>query len=180
MNRMSETDATKIQFQIGGIQYNSDGIWIDKDWLLRCQVCLVPKNTLPRNQMSNLRVENERDQSLRPWTLDITSDESIAVECGKLDTTVKRSSPFKQGGDYAYLTKLKSSTSDTFETTELTITSPKPKQNYSRFHQGQVSQLLKIGNTCILVALKTSCKRTFYNMSIDSYLAKLTHHDTAH
>ena len=124
--------------------------------------------------MSNLRVENERDQSLRPWTLDIISDESIAVECGKLDTTVKRSSPFKQGGDYAYLSRAKTSTSDAFETTEvaLGITSPKPKQNYSRFHQGQVSQHLKIGITCIIDLLKPSGDRTFRNASISTYFAK--------
>ena len=124
--------------------------------------------------MSNLRVENERDQSLRPWTLDIVSDESIAVECGKLDTTVKRSSPFKQGGDYAYLSRAKTSTSDAFETTEvaLGITSPKPKQNYSRFHQGQVSQHLKVGISCILDLLKPSGNRTFRNSSVSTYFAK--------
>ena len=124
--------------------------------------------------MSNLRVENERDQSLRPWTLDIVSDESIAVECGKLDTTVKRSSPFKQGGDYAYPSKTKTSTSDAFETTEVAIgiTSPKPKQNYSRFHQGQVSQHLKVGISCILDLLKPSGNRTFRNSSVSTYFAK--------
>ena len=96
--------------------------------------------------MSISRVERLRDQSLRPWTLDVSSDESIAVECGKLEMTVKRSSPFKQGGDYAYLSKQESSNSDAYETVDQPqqTVPQKQKQNYSRFHQGQVSQLQKI------------------------------------
>ena len=46
---------------------------------------------------------NVVDQKLRPWTLDVDFDESISLECGELDKAMRRTSPFKKGGDYAYL-----------------------------------------------------------------------------
>ena len=44
-----------------------------------------------------------KDQSLRPWTLDFAFDESIAQECSELEKAMRRTAPFKKGGDYAYL-----------------------------------------------------------------------------
>lgn len=44
-----------------------------------------------------------KDQALRPWTLDFAFDESIAAECSELDKALRRTSPFKKGGDYSYL-----------------------------------------------------------------------------
>lgn len=45
----------------------------------------------------------QSDQILRPWTLDENFDQVIAQQCDELEKSLRRTSPFKQGGDYSYI-----------------------------------------------------------------------------
>lgn len=58
---------------------------------------------MPISTIALAKLGKLKDQSLRPWTLDFEFDESINAECSELDKTLRRTAPFKKGGDYGYL-----------------------------------------------------------------------------
>jgi hypothetical protein len=55
----------------------------------------------------------QSDQILRPWTLDANFDQEIARECDELEKSLRRTSPFKQGGDYSYIQQRRFDNTDT-------------------------------------------------------------------
>jgi hypothetical protein len=55
----------------------------------------------------------QSDQILRPWTLNANFDEAIDRQCDELEKSLRRTSPYKQGGDYSYLLRGRFDNTDT-------------------------------------------------------------------
>jgi hypothetical protein len=55
----------------------------------------------------------QSDQVLRPWTLNANFDEAIDRQCDELEKSLRRTSPYKQGGDYSYMLRGRFDNTDT-------------------------------------------------------------------